>query len=132
MKKLISMILVFVMLLSLVSTAVAADTGTLVITAKDTHVVTGNWVTVTLRVEQNPGFQGISFYPVITDAKGKTVNWAWDADADDSAFKFDMNVGTMVLLTADRDCSGTGTLVNVSFFVGENVKTGQYTVSFRL
>ena len=132
MKKLISMILVFVMLLSLVSTAVAADTGTLVITAKDTHVVTGNWVTVTLRVEQNPGFQGISFYPVITDAKGKTVNWAWNADADDSAFKFDMNVGTMVLLTADRDCSGTGTLVNVSFFVGENVKTGQYTVSFRL
>ena len=133
MKKLISMTMVFVMLLSLMSgTVLAADRGPVVIAAENVRVRTNSWATVTLWVEQNPGFQGMSFYPVITDARGNKVNWSWGVDNDNSDFSFDMNVGTMVVLTSDADQAGTGCLLQMHFFVGEEVKVGEYTISFQL
>lgn len=113
-------------------TEMKPDPNTLIITAEPVKVLTDNWATVTLWVEQNPGFQGMSFYPVITDANGNQVYWPWEVDITNSAFGFEANVGTMIVLTADENCTGTGILLDVKFFVGEDVAIGDYTISFRL
>jgi hypothetical protein len=105
---------------------------TLIITAESVKVMNGNWATITLMVEQNPGFQGMSLYPVIKDANGNQVFWPWEVDNTNSAFNFDVNVGTMIVLTADEDCTDTGVLLEVCFFIGEEVEVGEYTISFQL
>ena len=105
---------------------------TLIITAESVKVMNGNWATITLLVEQNPGFQGMSLYPVIKDANGNTVNWVWEADVTNGQLGFDMNVGTMVVLTADANSTNTGVLLEMMFYVGEEVELGDYTISFRL
>ena len=129
MKKVMSMMLVAAMLLSLMSGMVfAAEPDTLVITADDVKATPGSTAIVTLQVEQNPGFMGLSIYP--TDASGAPLTWNWTANNDDSALDFDLNDGAMIVLTADENITGTGALLDVELTIDAEVEPGEYTISF--
>ena len=107
MKRVISIALVLTMLISLMSgTVFATDpdwpADTLVITGNDATVKPGETATIALTVEQNPGVQGMLFWPVITDPNGAKVNWTWKASNKNSDIEFDLNAGkTIVVLLPD-------------------------------
>ena len=132
MKRTLSIMLIAAMLLSLLSGVAAANSDTLVISAASVTATPDSKAVVTLQVTQNPGFMGICFYPVVTDANGQTLSWGWTTSKKTSDFDFDMNAGSMILLTADENVDGTGTLLTVEFTVAQNVQPGEYTVSFVL
>lgn len=140
MKKFVSTIVVVVMLLSLMSSAVfAANGGTLRIAGTSVTVKAGEMAKIVLTVEENPGFMGIVFYPVIKDQNNAQFNWNWTADMDDTDLCdekqrpfFDMDIGKNIMLTADSDSTGTGILMNVSFYIPKSVTPGVYTVVFQV
>lgn len=137
MKRTLVILWVVILVASLSTTALAADP--LVFSAESVTAAPGVWATVTLKVTQNPGFAGISLYPVVKDADGNQRNWKWQAEdantefllADGSPF-FDMVEGNMLVLYAAEDCTSTGTLLEISFLVPEDAHAGDYTVSFHV
>ena len=133
MKRIISTIILAAMLVLMMSTAAfAAGKGTLVITANSATVEVGAVAKITLTVEQNPGFMGMIFWPVITDAGGAKVNWNWEAEQDRSYLDFDMDAVKVIMLSRDDDCAETGVLLDVFFTVPQNAAAGVYTVAFLL
>ena len=133
MKKIISTIVLAAMVVLMTSTTVfAAGKDTLVITANSATVEAGAVARITLTVEQNPGFMGMIFWPVITDASGAKVTWNWEAEQDNSYLDFDMDAAKTIMLTRDDDCTETGTLLDVFFTVPQNAAAGVYTVFFDL
>lgn len=140
MKKIVSAIVLAVMLLALMASAVfAANGSTLRITGTSVTVKAGEMAKITLTVEENPGFMGIVFYPVIKDQNNTQLNWSWTADMDntdlcneDQKPFFDMDIGKNVMLTADHDGVGTGILMDVSFYIPKSVTPGVYTVAFQV
>ena len=130
MKKMIATAVIAAMLVLLLSSAVLAAGDTLVISGNSATVKTGEVAIITLTVDQNPGFMGMIFYPVIKDANGNRLNWAWAAELTNPDMEFDLDQGKTMILTADDDCAAVGELMDVSFYVPSGAAPGVYTVAF--
>ena len=130
MKKMIATAVIAAMLVLLLSSAVFAAGDTLVILGNSATVKTGEVAIITLTVDQNPGFMGMIFYPVIKDANGNRLNWAWAAELINPDMDFDLDQGKIMMLTADYDCAAVGELMDVSFYVPSGAAPGVYTVVF--
>ena len=130
MKKMIATAVIAAMLVLLLSSAVFAAGDTLVILGNSATVKTGEVAIITLTVDQNPGFMGMIFYPVIKDANGNRLNWAWAAELTNPDMDFDLDQGKIMMLTADDDCAAVGELMDVSFYVPSGAAPGVYTVVF--
>jgi hypothetical protein len=132
MKRLIGFALVVAMLMSLMSGAVlAAERNTLVIRAENVVAAPGGVASITLTVEENPGFAGMAFFPEVTDAAGNELSWDWKATLSDQ-FDFGMATNEMIVLDAAENITATGAFITVDFTVPANVSAGTYTVSFWL
>ena len=138
MKKALAVLVAAVMLMTILCVNVLALEA-LVISGNSAQAQSGQWAKVTLKVTQNPGFAGISFYPVITDASGNQLDWQWAADDSNTELLtmggspfFDMEAVSMMVLFAAEDCTDTGVLVEVSFLVPENTQSGVYTIAFQV
>ena len=146
MKRAISITLVVAMLVMLMSgttfaaephaMVASADPGTLVITAENVTGEPGQWVSIILRVDQNPGFSALQFYPYFA-----VESWTWKANNKntellnefDESF-FDLSSGKQIILDTQEsdDCYGTGVLMEVRVQIPEGTAAGAYTVEFKL
>ena len=131
MKRCISAIVMAVVLLVLMSSAVCAATvDTLRISADPVTAKAGETAIITLVVEENPGFAGIVFWPVIQDSKGEKVDWNWTLDMGNSELPFDVDAVSSILLSADDNCAETGILMDILIHIPQNAASGEYTVIF--
>ena len=138
MKRVISMTLVLTMLVMLMSgTTFAVEKGELVISANSVAAEQGEWATITLVVEENPGFSGIQFYPVFqTEAK----SWAWEASLAETELRDSFGDPFFTLTTAKNivldstggNCDGEGVLLEFRVQIPEDAALGEYTLSFGL
>ena len=118
--------------------AFAATNNTLIISANDVTAEAGDWVVISLCVEENPGFSAMLFYPSF---QGEAKNWSWQASNSNTELLnefgesfFTLSSYTQIMLDTQEtdDCTATGVLLEIRVKIPEGTASGAYTISFRL
>lgn len=123
MKRTVSIALILALLLLLSSAVFAADGQTLVISADSATVQPGETATITLTVQQNPGFAWLVIRP---KCDATVLSW----QAENGALNLDMDQATNLVWSADEDCTAAGVLLTLTVTVSENAQPGEYPITF--
>ena len=132
------MLIVAMLLLGLGGRSFAANGDTLVISANDILAEVGDQVVIVLRVEENPGFSAIQFYPSFSES---AKNWSWKASNTNTELLndygdpyFTLTSGKQIMLDTQEmaDCTATGILLELRVQIPEDAAPGVYTVAFCL
>ncbi len=119
-KKILLITVTVLMVFSLLCVGVSAS-DVMTITVSDAEGERGELVEVVLNVESNPGFAGMRINVPSTD-DFEVV------DVKNGTIKKDITVGLNILWDSVSDSTATGTLVTITFRIGENAKFGENVI----